>query len=139
MDNFLEQFVKDDSSLVIIVIVVIVLVVPYLYIKISTILAVGKSVPQADPAAATDNNASTYYYFMSEHCSMCKVMTPMIAALQSQNRHIITIDINQSPELRKSYHVYGTPTLMEVRHGKITKIKLGKLDRKKLEAFIKGD
>jgi len=137
MDNFLEQLVKDDFSLVIIVIVVIVLAAPYLYIKISTILAVGKSVPQPEPAAATDNNASTYYYFMSEHCSMCKVMTPQVAALQSQNPHIIIIDINQSPELRKNFHVYGTPTLMEVRKGKIIKTKLGRLDSKKLEAFIK--
>ena len=136
MDNFLEQFVKDDFSLVIIVIVVIVLAAPYLYIKISTILAVGKSVPE--PAAATDNNASTYYYFMSEHCSMCKVMTPQVTALQSQNPHIIIIDIDQSAELRKSFHVYGTPTLMEVRKGKTIKIKLGRLDSKKLEAFIKN-
>lgn len=139
MDNAFEQLVRDDFSLVIIAIVVIALAAPYLYIKISTILAIGKSVPQLEPTAATDNNASTYYYFMSEHCSMCKVMTPLVTALQEHNPHIIIIDINQSPEIRKSFHVYGTPTLMEVRLGKIIKIKLGRLDGEKLEDFIKDD
>lgn len=136
MDNFLQQAVKDDFSLIIIAAVVIALAAPYLYIKISTRLAVGKSVPQTEQAAVTDNNESIYYYFMSEHCSMCKMMTPLITALQSQNPHIKIIDINQSPDLRKSFHVYGTPTIMEVRKGKITKIKLGSLDSKKLAAFI---
>jgi len=63
-------------------------------------------------------------------------MTPHIVELQASNPNIIAVDINQSAELAKDFHIYGTPTLMVVKDNVIQKIKLGGLSRKKIEMFL---
>jgi thioredoxin-like negative regulator of GroEL len=49
---------------------------------------------------------------------------------------VVMVDINHSPELASDFHVYGTPTLMVVKHGVIEKVKLGKLSEKKINQFF---
>ena len=136
MGDFIKQIAVDDFSLLVVIAMVIALIAPYLYIRLSTALAVGKTVPLQNQLTETADHESTFYYFMSEHCSTCKTMTPLVSELQSMYPNIISIDINKAPELTKSFHVHGTPTLMAVKRGKITKIKLGGMNRKKILQFI---
>lgn len=65
---------------------------------------------------------------------MCKKMTPVIDKIKILGLAIV--DINQSPELASNFNVYGTPTLMVVKHGHIKKVKLGKLSEKKIHQFF---
>lgn len=128
----------DNTGLVVVIILAVMFVAPYLYMHISARRAVGKSVPVtdlfADSQASPDKNV--YAYFMSKNCSMCEPMTPIIEKLKSGNSNVVIIDIKLDPALAKKFHVYGTPTLMEIHAGLIKKVKLGKLNLKKIEMFM---
>ncbi len=128
----------DNIGLIIISLLSAVLILPYLYIHISAVLSVGKSVPGFDHLLrkGTDKGETVYFYFMSERCSMCRSMTPHIVDLQTSYPNIIIVDIKKSADLAKDFHVYGTPTLMVVKDNVIQKVKLGGLRRKKIESFI---
>jgi len=128
----------DNIGLYVVITLAVIFVTPYLYMHISAMRAVGKSVPINDLFAEnhTDPDKNVYAYFMSKNCSMCKPMTPAIEKLKSDNSNIAIIDINQDPKLAKEFHVYGTPTLMAVHGGFIKKVKLGKLSMKKLKQFV---
>jgi len=65
---------------------------------------------------------------------MCKKMTPVIEKLKILG--LAMVDINQSPELARDFRVYGTPTLMVVKHGHIKKVKLGKLSENQINQFF---
>jgi thioredoxin 1 len=128
----------DNIGLYVVITLAVIFVTPYLYMHISAMRAVGKSVPINDLLVENhaDPDKNVYAYFMSKNCSMCKPMTPVIEKLKTDNSNIVIIDINQDPELAKEFHIYGTPTLMAIRDGFIKKVKLGKLSLKKLEQFI---
>jgi len=128
----------DNIGLIVVFILAIMFVTPYAYMNISARRAVGKTVPVndlfAESTAGPDKNV--YAYFMSKNCSMCKSMTPIIEKLKSANSGIVIIDINLDPALTKTFHVYGTPTLMSIHDGLIKKVKLGKLSLKNIEKFM---
>ena len=128
----------DNTGLFVVVTLAVIFVIPYLYMRISALRSVGKPVPALDQISAIESNTSqaVFLYFMSKNCSMCKSMSPVIEKLESDNPNIVTIDINQSPELAKNFHVYGTPTLMKIKDGFIKKVKLGKLSKRKIDQFI---
>lgn len=128
----------DNVGIIVISLLAAALILPYLYIRISAALSVGKSVPAFDQLLrkGTDTNEIIYFYFMSERCAMCKSMTPHITEAQTSNPNLILVDINQSAELAKKFHVYGTPTLMAVKSNLIQKVKLGGLSRKKIKTFM---
>ena len=128
----------DNIGLIVVTILAVMFVTPYLYMHISARRAVGKLVPVSDLLAENHvgDNKNVYAYFMSKNCSMCVAMTPVIETLKSANSNIVIIDINQDPALAKAFHVYGTPTLMAICAGLITKVKLGKLSLKKIETFM---
>jgi thioredoxin-like negative regulator of GroEL len=128
----------DNVGIIVISLFSAALILPYLYIRISAALSVGKSVPDFNQLLRknTDTNEIVYFYFMSERCAMCKSMTPHIVEAQASNPNVILIDINQSAELAKNFHIYGTPTLIAVKDRLIQKVKLGGLSRKKINAFM---
>jgi thioredoxin 1 len=128
----------DKLGLIVVIAVAIAFVTPYLYMYFSAVCSVGKPAPPLEQIIGNEINTDQpiYFYFMSKNCSMCKSMTPIIESLGSDNPNIITIDINQFPEMAKDFHVYGTPTLISVKNGLINKVKLGKLGAKKIDQFI---
>lgn len=130
----------DNVGIIVISLFSAALILPYLYIHISAALSVGKSVPAFDQLLRkdTDTNEVVYFYFMSERCAMCKSMTPHIVEAQASNQNLILVDINQSAELAKNFHIYGTPTLIAVKDRLIQKVKLGGLSRKKIRNFMTG-
>ena len=128
----------NDIGLVVIIAIAVIFVAPYLYMRISAARAVGKPAP---PMAringkATDTRQPLNLYFMSKNCSTCKKMTPFIEQLMLNKTAVVMVDINHSPELASDFHVYGTPTLMVVKHGVIEKVNLGKLSEKKINQFF---
>lgn len=128
----------DQIGFIVITAIAVILVTPYLYMRISATRAVGKSVPPLSLTniIKTDANHQLLLYFMSENCSMCKQMTPVIEKLKQTQAGLHTIDINEFPQTARDYHVYGTPTLMVVEHGCIKNVKLGKLSEKSIYRFF---
>ena len=128
----------DNIGLIVITALAVIFVAPYLYMKVSAVRAVGKPVPVENLNVSTDKNIdkSCYVYFMSQTCSSCKKMTPIIKQLNLVNPGTVIIDINQTPELANDFHVYGTPTLMEIKQGLIKKVKLGNLSENKIKQFL---
>lgn len=63
-------------------------------------------------------------------------MTPVIDQLNLVDPGIVIIDINQAPERAHNFHVYGTPTLMVIKQGRINKVKLGNLKERKIKQFL---
>jgi thioredoxin 1 len=128
----------DNIGLFVVITLAVMFVTPYLYMHISAKLAVGKAVSVNDYLSDIETSPGqvVYFYFMSKNCSMCRPMTPVIEKLKSDKANVVIIDINQDPQSAKSFHVYGTPTLMAVAGGLIVKVKLGELSTKKIEGFM---
>ena len=128
----------DNIGLIVITALAVMFVTPYLYMKVSAARAVGKSVPIDSLKVAADSNLNDpcYLYFMSKNCSSCKKMTPVIDQLNLVDPGIVIIDINQAPERAHNFHVYGTPTLMVIKQGRINKVKLGNLKERKIKQFL---
>jgi len=128
----------DNIGLVVITALAVMFVTPYLYMKVSAARAVGKSVPVDSLKVDADSNIDDQYYiyFMSQSCSSCKKMTPVINQLNLIDPGIVIIDINQTPERAHDFHVYGTPTLMVIKQGRINKVKLGELKERKIKQFL---
>lgn len=128
----------DKLGLIVVIAIAIIFVTPYLYMYFSAARSVGKPAPTLEQIVGNETNIDqpVYFYFMSMNCSMCKSMTPIIESLGSDNPNIIIIDISQYPETAKDFHVHGTPTLIAVKDGLISKVKLGKLGAKKIDHFI---
>ena len=119
-------------------IIVLVLMLPYLLMRVSTCAMVGKPAPAMDDVISsnTDMEKPVYLYFMSERCSNCKKMTPVIEEQGRQNPNVITINISNEREKGVRFGVRGTPTLLSVKDGVIERVKLGAMTRHKILDFI---
>lgn len=129
----------DHPAFYIVLLLGLIFIAPMLYMRLSTLTAIGKAAPDISELVngQLDESQTIFIYFMSDNCSMCRAMTPDIESLQQQNGNLYTVNINQSPELARGFHVLGTPTLVAVENRKIKKMKLGRLRRHKIEMFIK--
>ncbi len=130
----------DNTALSIILIVATVFTVPYLFTRYSARRAIGRATPAFDHLLPdnADVQKTLFFYFMSNNCPMCSSMSPMIKTLQKENPNILTINVNDMPDLTRGFYIYGTPTLIAVKDRKIIRAKLGGLSEKKLQSFIAG-
>ena len=128
----------DHPAIYIVLLLSLIFIAPLLYMQLSTFTAIGKAAPDLTELLKdqVDESQTIYVYFMSDNCSMCRAMTPHIESLQQEHKNLFTVNINQSADLARGFHVLGTPTLVAVENRKIKKMKLGKLSRRKIELFI---
>jgi thioredoxin 1 len=58
-------------------------------------------------------------YFKSSWCNPCKALTPLLTEVVSslQNIPLITVDIDEKPEMALQYNVMGVPTMIVVKDG----------------------
>ena len=64
-------------------------------------------------------------YFWAPVCGMCRGMTPIIDKLINQRADVAKIDASQHPESARALGVLGTPALVLVEEGTISKVSLG--------------
>jgi thioredoxin 1 len=128
----------DNTAIGIVLVVALVFTLPSLYTLYSTRRAIGKKAPDFLHLLneTSDIDRPLYFYFMSNHCAMCKTMSPLIKKLQLDNPNIILINVNETPDLVRKFYVSGTPTLFAVHNGVIVDAKLGSLSEKKLALFF---
>lgn len=101
--------------------------------------AEGQAVPDT---AAVDGAAQQMhrrvYYFYAPHCGPCRAMTPLVERMQAAYPNLIKINIEESQELAREFHIAGTPSLVVVEDGVIQRVHLGAQSEKKLAGMLEA-
>lgn len=126
---------------IIVTIIALALILPYLLMRMASRALVGKRAPRMDDVVTdqTDMSRPVYLYFMSNTCSNCRAMTPLVSQRQATNPNIIIINISDQRELGMRFGIRGTPSMLSIQDGIIDKVKLGALSEKKLDEFFASD
>jgi len=77
--------------------------------------------------------------YWAEWCGPCKMISPMVeesAASYSGQMQVAKINVDESPQLARRYHVRSIPTLMLFKGGVPVATKVGALNKSQLAAFI---
>jgi thiol-disulfide isomerase/thioredoxin len=74
-------------------------------------------------------------YFFSPSCGACKALTPSFAALSRSNPSVHLVDVAQSLGVARSFHVMGTPSVIELADGKIVGYHVGAVPAEVLARF----
>jgi thioredoxin 1 len=77
--------------------------------------------------------------FWAQWCGPCKMLTPIIEQVASENKGVIKIgklDIDNAPSLASKYGVSSIPTLLFVKNGVVVEQHVGMLAKKNLDAKI---
>lgn len=100
----------------------------------------GRSAPDVSDLVdlPAPDTARTLYYFYSEHCGPCTVMTPRIDALAERYPNIVKIDLSAERELSRRFHISVVPSILVVEEGHITSALVGRCSRRRLEALLAG-
>jgi thioredoxin 1 len=78
----------------------------------------------------TDRRALVYCY--SPQCGPCRFMSPVVEALQREDRPIFALNVAEHPDLAREIGVRASPTVLVVHHGRIERSLLGARDRDRL-------
>lgn len=72
-------------------------------------------------------NKYVFVDFYADWCGPCKMMTPVVEALERENTHVVFVKINvdSAQELTRTYGVSAMPTFMSFVNGKKTEQIMG--------------
>jgi len=73
------------------------------------------------------------FYFYSEHCGPCKSVTPLIDDLAERHDGVVKVDVRRHMETARRFGVMGTPSLVRVDDGTISRVHMGGVTAKRLE------
>ncbi|MBD5105766.1 MAG: thioredoxin [Lachnospiraceae bacterium] len=78
--------------------------------------------------------------FWAEWCGPCKMQTPVIEEFAKENQDIMVgkINVDKEPELAMQYKVMSIPTLIVMKNGEKTAMKLGFSTKEDLKQLIEG-
>lgn len=96
----------------------------------------GRSVPTGKTPGGPDIPANGLLYFHSPGCGACRPMTPLIEALAAERDDVRAIDAREHPDIARAFGIRGTPTLVQVRDGRIANVLLGARGQKQIQALL---
>ncbi|CAO1343605.1 unnamed protein product [Diamesa serratosioi] len=79
--------------------------------------------------------------FFATWCNPCKMLTPRIESIISENEGKISlakVDIDELTELSLEYGIQSVPVLVVMRNGKVEKKLVGLQDTDKLRAWVES-
>lgn len=74
-------------------------------------------------------------YFYSEHCGPCRGVTPLVDALAERHDGVVKVDVRRNMETARRFGVMGTPSLVRVEDGIISRVHIGGITEGRLEQF----
>ena len=87
----------------------------------------GTEAPQLDDVVSEDqiDLKQLLFYFWSPACVMCRNVTPVIDKLMESRNDVVKLNVVDQMDIAKRFKIMGTPTLVLIQQGKITKILVG--------------
>lgn len=76
--------------------------------------------------------------FFAEWCGPCKMLGPVLAELASERSEVkfVKMDVDQNPNLAKTYGIMSVPTLILMKKGQIVSKKSGYMPKELLTDWI---
>jgi thioredoxin 1 len=101
-------------------------------------LARGQAVPELNAMLAPDQRSEKrlLVYFWSPSCGMCRPMTPVIDRLACGRKDLFKVNVAESAELARRFHVMATPSLAVVEDGVLKDLLLGPRDEPQIRALL---
>jgi thioredoxin 1 len=78
------------------------------------------------------------FYFYSEHCVLCRSVTPLIEELHRHGDEVVKVDVRRHPVTARRFGIRRTPSLVLVDSGRIAKVHAGAIDKATLRQFSEG-
>lgn len=66
-------------------------------------------------------------YFFTPLCGACRPITPRVKTLAEQGQPVFAVDAMQDPALARALAVMATPTFVEVEHGRVRQVHVGRM------------
>lgn len=79
--------------------------------------------------------SSALVYFMSPSCGACRPWTPRFERLRRTNRNVFIVDVTQHLDLAQALRVMATPSVVEIRDGRIAGYHVGGVPNEVLNGF----
>jgi thioredoxin 1 len=101
-------------------------------------LARGQAVPELNAMLAPDQRSEKrlLVYFWSPSCGMCRPMTAVIDRLACERKDLFKVNVAESAELARRFHVMATPSLAVVEDGVLKDLLLGPRDERQIRALL---
>lgn len=77
-------------------------------------------------------------YFYSEHCTACRVVTPLVESLHQQDDGVVKLDVRRHLMTARHFGINSTPALVLLEQGCITGVHVGTISQDALQQFYDG-
>ena len=78
--------------------------------------------------------------FYADWCGPCRMLSPVIDEIASENDDIIVakVNVDESPELARDFAVYSIPSLFVIRNGEVVKRAQGARRKSEILSMLYG-
>jgi thioredoxin 1 len=97
------------------------------FIRFIAFIKKGRPVPElaGDLGRRIKSGHRMLLYFYSPACAACRGMTPVIEKMQSENKNVVKINVQDEINLARQLGVWGTPATLVVENAQISQFILG--------------
>jgi len=98
----------------------------------------GRAVPELDALLDEGQRGAKrlLVYFWSPSCGMCRQMTVVIDRLAAERRDVVKVNVAESMDLARRFHVMATPSLAVVEGGVLKDLLLGPRSEPQIRALL---